>query len=425
MSSLISPHFERQLVIDKLGDGYWIEALKATDDGRADIVGYGLGLGEVTLYKNPTWKKTLLAKYDGPVGMHQGDIDGDGKTDIVICYQYGQTMVLCDPEGGKIEWLQNPGNLGGEWKRRYIGRATAMHRLKVGHFTQEKQLEVLALPIVGQPNDVHSPVPVKLFTQPDDLLNAAQWHEHLIDQGSYHVVHEASIKKFNKIFGIKPESNLDSALIASEEGITWLYFDSDDRQWHRQAVGSGEISQAPQTGFKGSGNVDMGKVGDDMCAYIAAIEPFHGNTVAVYCKDTQSPPDPGWNWKWRRFVLDVYDNPNALGEGPGHCVVCADFDGDGDDEFLVSLRGPMPWQGVFYYKAVDVQNGVFVKWRVADDSVARITVADFDVDGRLDFATIGYSVAGYYQTDNPLIAVFYNRFAPVKGTLSSASNSAR
>jgi hypothetical protein len=85
----------------------------------------------------------------------------------------------------------------------------------------------------------------------------------------------------------------------------------------------------------------------------------------------------------------------------------------------------MPWQGVFYYKAVDVRNGVFVKWRVSDDSVARITVADFDGDGRLDFATIGYSVAGYYQTDNPLIAVFYNRFAPVKGTLSSASNSAR
>jgi len=54
-------------------------------------------------------------------------------------------------------------------------------------------------------------------------------------------------------------------------------------------------------------------------------------------------------------VLDVFDNPNALGEGPGHHVICADFDGDGDDEFLVALRGPSPWKGVYYYKVLDLE----------------------------------------------------------------------
>jgi len=419
MSKLHKPYFERQLVEDKRGDGYWIEAFNITDDSRPDIVGYGLGMGEVNLYKNPHWKKTLIAKYPGPVGMHHGDINRDGKMDIIICYQYGQTMVMCDPQGGKIDWLENPGTPDGEWKHHYIGRATAMHRLRVGYFTQEEKLEVLALPIVGRPNDVHSVVPVKLFTQPEDLENAPEWDEHLIDQGNYHVIHSVSMNKFNKKFGIKPTSNLDSALIASEEGVTWLYYDPEEQRWHRQLVGSGEVGEASKTGFKGSADVDMGKVGDDECAYIATVEPFHGNTIAVYYKDTQSQPDPGWDWKWQRVVLDVYDNPNPLGEGPGHFVICADFDGDGDDEFLVALRGPMPWQGVFYYKAVDVQKGAFVKWRVSDDSAARIAVADFDGDGRLDFATIGYSVAGYFQAENPLIAVFYNRFAPFEDTLSS------
>jgi hypothetical protein len=47
------------------------------------------------------------------------------------------------------------------------------------------------------------------------------------------------------------------------------------------------------------------------------------------------------------------------------------------------------------------ERGIFVKWSVASESAARIAVADFDGDGRLDFATIGYSVAGYYEAPNP------------------------
>jgi hypothetical protein len=413
MNKLLKPYFERQLVEDKRDDGYWIEAFDIDDDSKIDIVGYGLGVGEVNWYQNPSWHKRTIAKYLGPVGMHHGDINQDGNLDIIICYQYGQTMVNADPTGGKIDWLENPGDPDGEWKRHYIGRATSMHRLKVGYFTQEAKLEVLALPIVGRPNDVHSIVPVKLFTQPEDLENATQWHEHIIDQGNYHVIHGVSIKKYHQLFGIKPNINLDSALIASEEGITWLYYDPQEKQWHRKLIGTGEVTQASKTGFKGSGNVDLGKIGDDKSAYIPTVEPFHGNTVAVYYKDKKSQPSPGWDYSWQRLVLDVYDNPNPLGEGPGHFVICADFDGDGDDEFLVALRGPEPWQGVYYYKVIDLEKGAFVKWRVSSDSAARIAVADFNGDGRLDFATIGYSVAGYYTADNPLIAIFYNRFAPV------------
>jgi hypothetical protein len=107
-------------------------------------------------------------------------------------------------------------------------------------------------------------------------------------------------------------------------------------------------------------------------------------------------------------VLDVYGDPNEAGEGPGHHVVAADFDGDGDDEFLVALRGPDPWQGVYYYKAVDAAAGLWVKQRVSEDSAARIAVADFNGDGRPDFATIGYYTPGYFLAKDPVVAVFHN-----------------
>jgi hypothetical protein len=89
--------------------------------------------------------------------------------------------------------------------------------------------------------------------------------------------------------------------------------------------------------------------------------------------------------------------------------MCADFDGDGDDEFLVALRGPWPWQGVFYYKAVDLANGFWTKKRVSNYSAARICIADFDGDGRPDFATTGYYTPGYFLADDPRVMVFLNR----------------
>jgi hypothetical protein len=405
MKTLLQPYFERQLIEDRRQDGYWIEAFGIENNAKADLVGYGLNRGEVNWYQNPHWTKRPIVKLEGPVGMHYADINGDGRNDIVICYQYGATMVDCDPTGGKITWLENPGKLDGEWKHHYIGRTTAMHRLKVGHFTQDKKWEVLALPIVGEPHNIHSIAPVLLFTQPDNVYNAREWARTVIDDTNYRVTHGVSIKQFNRRTG----SNLDSALLASEQGITWLFFDTEQQCWQREVIGTGEMSEVSQTGFKGSGDVDAGKIGADSFAFIAAVEPFHGNTVAVYCKDSDQSLT---GITWRRVVQDVYGDPNRMGEGPGHFVICADFDKDGDDEFLVALRGPMPWQGVFYYKAVDVKNGQFLKWRVSSDSAARIAVADFDGDGRLDFATIGYAVEGYYCADDPQIVVFYNKFAP-------------
>jgi hypothetical protein len=56
-------------------------------------------------------------------------------------------------------------------------------------------------------------------------------------------------------------------------------------QWIRLPIGVGETTQSGKTGYKGCGNVATGKIGNDKCAYIATVEPFHGNTVAVYLKN--------------------------------------------------------------------------------------------------------------------------------------------
>lgn len=406
LPSVRTPRFGSESVADQLRDGYWLEAADLDGDGRLDLFGYGLRLGEIYWYRNDgAWTRQLAA--DGihmPVGADFADVSGNGSPDIIVCHElYGPigTIVDPDPKGGKISWLENPGRPDKDqsrWKQHYVGRATGMHRLRAGYFTQTERLEIIGLPIVAL-EDVHSVLPVVMFTQPDDVHSADEWPMTVIDDTHFRMIHGAEKKK-----GLIPASERDSLLLASDEGVTWLYWDEARREWTRELVGTGERSQFEQTGFRGSGDLNVGRIGNDPMAYFAALEPFHGNTVAVYTKQDDGQDSPAW----RRTVLDIFGDPNANGEGPGHQIVCADFDQDGDDEFLVALRGPWPWQGVFYYKALDAAAGVWTKWRVADESVARIATGDFTGDGRIDFATISYAVDNYYVAKDARITLHPN-----------------
>lgn len=140
---------------------------------------------------------------------------------------------------------------------------------------------------------------------------------------------------------------LDGMLIASREGLTRLYY--QDAKWHREVISIGvpkEARQSPTSESPGSGDhwgvgcVDAGRVAGDPFAYIATLEPFHGTSVCVYTRDQR-----GFEQNtWKRHVLETIGTPNQLlkmGDGPGHYIACADFDGDGDEEFLLALLGPL------------------------------------------------------------------------------------
>jgi len=402
-----NPVFEAQVVEDGLKDGYWLAPVDVDGDGRPDLVASGLAEGHVVWYQNPTWTKRRIATFDKTVSLDTGDIAGEGRADIVVCHDYGRCMFDCGPQDGRISWVRNPGRADAEdWEVRPVGDLVATHRMRLGSFTGRSPRELMALPVVGPGGGsaaVHQPIRVTLFTPPADVLTAGDWDATVIDESHFRVIHGVALEP--------GDGGRERLLLASEEGLTWFGCGPDGR-WATASLGTGELGQQPRTGFKGSGNVAVGSVGGDRLAYVAAVEPFHGNTVAVYTRGAGvSAAGP-----WTRHVLDVFGDPNERGEGAAHHVVAADFDGDGDDEFLVALRGPEPWQGVFYYKAVDVEQALFVKVRVSTASAARIAVADFDGDGRLDFATTGYYTPGYFLCDHPQVVLFTNRFgAPVPG----------
>jgi hypothetical protein len=402
---ILDPVFEHTVIDAQTKDGYWLMATDVNGDGRPDLVASGLAIGEVVWYENPTWERHHIATFEEPVAMVAGDIAGDGRQDIVICHDYGRCAFDCQPEDGKVSWLRNPGRSGGgaPWEDRPIGDLVSAHRLLLGSFAGGGQ-QLLAFPVVGAdggPDALHSPVRVTLYDRPDDVLRAAGWPARVVDDTSFRIIH-----------GVLPDRHpatpdRQAVVLASEEGLTWLGCDRGGG-WRRVSLAAGELSLRARTGLQGCGDIAFCRAGDDAYAFLVTLEPFHGSTVAIYARESGSGLVDA---SWTRMVLDVYGDPNERGEGSGHHVVAGDFDGDGDDEFLVGLRGPRPWQGVIYYKAVDHRRGLFVKKRVSDASTARIAVADFDGDGRLDFATISYYTPGYFLADEPQVKVCLNRFA--------------
>ncbi|MCJ1312451.1 hypothetical protein MMC25_006125 [Agyrium rufum] len=262
-----------------------------------------------------------------------------------------------------------------------------------------------------------TPIPIIRFHAPDNFFQAQEWMRNIIDDEHFTVIHELTCKKFDGPTG------LDSI----------------------ESIGPGELrksrqsatSESPGPGAHwGTGNADVGKVGDDPFAYVASLDPFHGTTVCVYTKADRGFESQGW----QRHVLDVYGTPTQQlknGDGPGHFLVCADFDGDGDDEFLVSLFGPVHRdehgntlgtvpgpdlnKGIVYYKAVDLVKGIFAKWKVGQESSARIALGDFSGRGNVDFVSMNNNVERNYEEPHPKVTLHQNDFSHVKSIPHSSA----
>jgi hypothetical protein len=419
ISSSTDPVFEAKVIDDELTDGYWIQAVDITGDGRPDLLTSGLASGRINWYRNPAgatgggaagpgWDRHLIHQLLRPVSLDAGDIAGAGRTDLVVCHDYARTMFEATPADGTVSWLANPGPGAVEqpWPARFIGQLGSTHRLRLGHFTDTGHLDLLALPVVGSlsgTDALHAPIRIVRYRRPDDVDRAEAWPAETVNDTDFRVIHGAQVGPF----GPPSPPGLEASVLASEEGLSWFGVDGSGA-WRRTGLGRGEQGQRASSGYAGSANVAIGRLGNDPFAFLAAVEPFHGNTLAVYHRVGGQGLADG---VWERQVIETFGELNDHGEGPAHHVVAADLDGDGDDELLVALRGPEPVQGVIYYKPIDVAAGKFERVRVSTPSAARIAVGDFDGDGRLDFATIGYDVPGYFECDHPQVVLFTNRFA--------------
>jgi hypothetical protein len=79
----------------------------------------------------------------------------------------------------------------------------------------------MALPVVGPAGGregVDQPVELVLYEKPADVLNANGWSSRVVDSAHFRIVHGVVTDRFTGV----PHPDLDSLLLASEEGISWF-----------------------------------------------------------------------------------------------------------------------------------------------------------------------------------------------------------
>ncbi|EJD34921.1 hypothetical protein AURDEDRAFT_154969 [Auricularia subglabra TFB-10046 SS5] len=436
------------LVAQNLPDGYWLEAFYFhKDDKYPDLIGYGLGFAEkpatITHFINPKnsasgatgWLPVPIQTMDFPVAMTVADLTGDGFNDIVICDRYGPNMDdLWDAkakDGGRVQWLRNPGgdrSSAKNWAAQRIGNSTAMHRLKVGHFSTKSHLQVLAIPVIAGSGDRTSPAPVIVYTpeySSQTYAGPSSWKEQVVFANEFRLIHDIKVVPGRG-------GALDTALVAGREGIVHLYFDKSS-VWRYVVIGTG-LPQEQGNPYWGSGSVDVGAVHDDPVGYIATCEAFHGNVVSVYVKKPGAPKGVESLYNaanWKRIQIDSYGPLNEEHTGTIHHVVTGDFDGVGVDAFGIACMGApigtrasshrLPIQlsdedfaaeneGVYVYRPTSLSEGKFHKSKVTDRSAGRLAVSAFN-GATLDIASISYFVPGYHTgPECPSIRINANPF---------------
>src|SRR5262245_42086348 len=332
------PRFKPQEIATDLTVGYAVITADINEDGKLDIV--VVDSKRVVWYENPTWKvHTIIAGKTKPdnVCIAAHEIDGDGHLDLVLGADWNPSNTKT---GGTLQWLKRGKTLDEEWTVYPIGEEPTVHRVRIAEI--DGKPAILMAPLHGREATANGnwtdgrPVRLLAYAIPNDPVKGPWVPKVLSDE--LRVMHNFWPVPLQRRSG-------QFILTASYDGVSLVVPGADGWTTHR----IGEGNQTNPKGSRGSSEVKSGNLNGEW-SYVATIEPWHGNQVVAYLRQT-GEPRPGQVSE--RLVIDDHLRW-------GHAVWCADLDGDKDDELIIGVRdNPAKGDkfteksGVRIYKATD------------------------------------------------------------------------
>lgn len=362
------PEFKwRAVEIDKIQIGYGLQLADVNGDGKTDIV--LADKNTIQWYENPQWTKHIIARdltQRDNVCITARDIDGDGKCEIAVGGQWNFRETLKD---GAVFYLIPPRDRTQLWTPVKLYNEPSVHRM---HWVRDKneQYRLVVKPLRGRGSvdGVGNGLRVLEYFMPPNPKD--DWKYEVVCD-FMHLSHNFHVVNWD-------DDLEEEMIIAGKEGV-W-HFDRREDGW-----------SATQLTKNFAGEIRDGRLPNGK-RFIVTIEPMHGSSSAVY----REPKKKGELWQSVK-VLD-----EALKDG--HALACADYLGVGSDQIVVGWRA-MNERGVPGIKLFTPMDEAGKRWRetrISAEGVAveDIKVADMNGDGRIDI------VAAARQTKN--LVIFFN-----------------
>jgi len=166
--------FDRIVIDADFPGGYQVETADVDGDGKLDIVGLG---GDVCAwYQNPTWTKRIVTDKrtsPGIISTATADVDGDGKAEIAVAYDFEMNQ----PRRGKLLLASQGASLDSPWNITPIADFSSIHRLRWGDLDGDGKLDLVVAPIFGPastPPTYDDPSQIIAFTS-IDVHDPSKW----------------------------------------------------------------------------------------------------------------------------------------------------------------------------------------------------------------------------------------------------------
>tara|TARA_R110002096_G_scaffold24760_31_gene78075 strand:+ start:586 stop:1746 length:1161 start_codon:yes stop_codon:yes gene_type:complete len=361
----VPPEFEwTEVEIDTIEIGYGLRLTDVDGDGKTDIV--LADKSTVQWYRNPSWEKHVIAKdltERDNVCVTARDLDGDGKCEIAVGGQWNFKETLKD---GAVFYLDAPEDRTQPWKPIKLYNEPNTHRM---HWVlgPKGDYALVVKPLRGRGSIEGVGPGLKLLEYVKPADPETEWKTALISD-FLHLSHNFHPVNWDE----DPEEEL---IVAAKEGV-W-HFDRVEGEW-----------AATQLSEDFAGEIRDGKLPSGRRFY-ATVEPMHGTRSAVYGE----PEEAGALWP-QLAILE-----NALIDG--HAVACADFLGVGSDQIVVGWRAMHPKDntdgpGIKLFSPMDEHGEIWRETQISGKEVAveDIKAADLNGDGKADI------VAAARQTKN-------------------------
>lgn len=355
--------------------GYGVELADIDGDGMQDVIALSLSPARLAWYANGDWSRKLIETgREGLIDVAPHDISGNGLPDLVLASEFS----LADTsEGGRIQWLENPGPEAGEagWQAHDIDRIPASHRLRWADVSDTGKPALINLPIIGEgaePPRFEGGARLTAYNIPEEP--GEPWGSVVLDE-TLEMAHGLQITDWD-------DDGRQELLTASFHGVDLFRLASEGQFVQRRTLVEAGGGQRPETGIS---EVSVGRLGEER--FLATVEPWHGNEVVVYRRS-------GSSGDWQRQVID-----DSLVDG--HALATADLDNDGNAEIIAGGRGE-PWAlNIYRYRPAEED------WQRTslDDSVAvsGLAVADLSGNGFADIVAVGSDSANVrlYRNEGP------------------------